>query len=215
MSKYLLLLVLTVSLPGHTVELKFKSWNEACAAAEASVAEGDLIFLDLPDYVWRQVAKSTNSWASHVGVVFRDKHGQWIVAESAVPFSKEDSLCHYLKGSSRYNFEVRRLKSSLTASEVERMRSASASMLFKLYDLGFDFDSDKLFCSKFAYLVYQSIGVEIGQIQTLKQLLEENPNGPVEFWKIWFLGNIPWERRTISPASELRDAKFYTVLRGS
>ncbi|MBB7319210.1 hypothetical protein HEM98_020950, partial [Escherichia coli] len=28
-----------------------------------------------------------------------------------------------------------------------------------------------------------------------------NPNAKLTFWKFWFLGSIPWERKTVTPAS--------------
>jgi hypothetical protein len=37
--------------------------------------EGDLIFLDIPVFLFRQVALATQSWTSHVGVVFKDADG--------------------------------------------------------------------------------------------------------------------------------------------
>ncbi|MGM1265691.1 YebB family permuted papain-like enzyme, partial [Escherichia coli] len=27
------------------------------------------------------------------------------------------------------------------------------------------------------------------------------PNAKLTFWKFWFLGSIPWERKTVTPAS--------------
>ena len=31
--------------------------------------------------------------------------------------------------------------------------------------------------------------------------LNSNPNAKLTFWKFWFLGSIPWERKTVTPAS--------------
>jgi len=84
--------------------------------------------------------------------------------------------------------------------------------LNQYYHLGFDFDSKRQFCSKFVYLTFkEALGVELGKIQTLKELLEENPQASVNFWRCWYLGFIPWERKTITPASQLHDPQLNTV----
>ncbi|MGG8911162.1 hypothetical protein ACQ9AK_07555, partial [Escherichia coli] len=30
---------------------------------------------------------------------------------------------------------------------------------------------------------------------------QHHPNAKLTFWKFWFLGSIPWERKTVTPAS--------------
>lgn len=194
----------------------FSSWSEACAAAEAVVAEGDIVFLDSPSFIFRKVAESTKSWTSHVGVVFKNSKGEWIVSESTIPLSKETELCDFLQHSSDYLFEIKRYQRPLTPAELATMKTTADSMLGILYNLGFNFDSKHLFCSKFVYLVYQSVGIEVGRIQSFRQLLAENPNSSaLNFWKMWFFGFIPWERRTVTPASQLNDPHFQSVLSGA
>lgn len=193
----------------------FETWEQACARAESVVHEGDLVFLDIPNFIFRNVARGSDSWTSHVGIVFRRPNGEWVVAESTIPRSKETPLCQYLKKSSAYKFEIKRLTDGLTQEQVERLRAEAQQLLHRFYGLGFDYDSKRLFCSKFAYLVYRSIDVEIGEIQSLRQVWEKNNAASLGFWRAWFLGNIPWERRTITPASQLNDPKLTTVLKGA
>ncbi|MBN8541905.1 MAG: hypothetical protein J0L82_16050 [Deltaproteobacteria bacterium] len=191
-----------------------RNWDEVCAAVEPNVMEGDLIFLDIPVFLFRQVALATQSWTSHVGIVFKDSDGSWFVAEATIPFSKETPLCDYLRKSSRYKFEIKRLARRLEGAELEKMRTSAFSMLGKTYGLGFNFDSGRTFCSKFAYLIYKSIGIEVGKVQTLRELIEENPQSSTTFWKFWYLWRIPLERRTVTPASQLNDSKLITVVKG-
>lgn len=201
-------------IPAFASEIRFQSWPEACSRAEQAVAEGDLIFLDIPNRLFREVAKSTRSWTSHVGVVVKNPAGQWRVAEGAVPLSQELALCDFLKKSSPYKLEIRRLGRPLGPVEISTMKTTAQSMLGQPYDLGFNFDSRKTFCSKFVYLVYRSVGIEVGKIQSFQDLLAENPQSSLGFWRLWFLGRIPFERRTVTPASQLVDSKFTTVLDG-
>lgn len=194
-------------------DARFSSWDEACQTATTVAQEGDLIFLDVPVTLFRKVAESTGSWTSHVGVVLK-KDGQWVVAESKIPLSTVTPLCSFIKRSSKYLFEIKRLHRALTLEEIGKLHETADQLQGRFYHTGFDFDSKRLFCSKFAYLVYQSIGVEVGHLQTFRELLAERPATSLSFWNFWFFGSIPWDRRTVTPASQLNDPKFLSVLKG-
>ncbi len=94
-----------------------------------------------------------------------------------------------------------------------RLKRAALEREGRWYHLGFDFDSPRQFCSKCVYQVFRdALGIELGAVQTLQQLLEQNPQASVGFWRAWFLGVIPWQRRTVTPASQLVDPQLDTVL---
>jgi hypothetical protein len=60
--------------------------------------------------------------------------------------------------------------------------------------------------------VYKAIGIDVGRVQTFQELFNDNPSAIyLSFWRMWFLGFIPWQRKTITPATRLVDAKFITV----
>ncbi|MDZ8400004.1 hypothetical protein SND00_23815, partial [Escherichia coli] len=48
---------------------------------------------------------------------------------------------------------------------------------------------------------WQHHRIPVGEIETFGELLNSNPNAKLTFWKFWFLGSIPWERKTVTPAS--------------
>ncbi len=171
------------SFPALADAHKFSSWPEACSTAEKVVAEGDIIFLDSPNFLFREVAASTNSWTSHVGIVFKS-NGKWIVSESTIPLSKDSGLCDFLEKSANYRFEIKRLNRSLEPFEIVKMRKTAISLLGEFYTLGFNFDSKKLFCSKLGYLTYKSVNIEVGKIQSFRQLLSEMPTHSLDFWKL-------------------------------
>ena len=180
---------------------------------ETQVAEGDLIFLDIPHLLFRKVAESSKSWTSHVGIILKNKSGEWVASESKIPIARETPLSNYLVRAANSRFEIRRLRTKLNENQVEALRKTARSQIGKIYELGFNFDSSKTYCSKHVYQAYQSIGVNIGNLQTFQQLLNENPaTSSVVFWKFWFFGFVPWTRRTITPASLLNDPQFETVL---
>ena len=185
--------------------------NETTVASV--VTEGDLIFLNVPWLLFRKVAESTKSWTSHVGIVLKDDLGRWVVSESKIPFAREVPLEEFLRRSTQGQFEVRRMRRPLGENEINRLRSAARLNLGRPYGLGFNFDSEKMFCSKHVYQAYQAVGIEVGKVQTFKELLEENPtSSSARFWNTWFFGFIPWMRRTVTPASQLSDPNFATVL---
>ena len=74
--------------------------------------------------------------------------------------------------------------------------------LNKFYHTGFKYESSRQFCSKFVFDIYkEALSIPIGDVETFEELLNSNPNAKLTFWKLWFLGSIPWERKTVTPAS--------------
>lgn len=82
----------------------------------------------------------------------------------------------------------------------------------RLYGLGFDFDSRWMYCSKFVHRIYrEALGLDLGRIQTFRELLDENPGANLNFWRFWYFGRIPWERRTLTPESLYQDEQLFTA----
>jgi hypothetical protein len=181
-----------------------------CEKVADHLQEGDLVFLDMDSVIFEQVAVATQTWTSHVGVAVYDEG--WYVVESALLVSRQTPLCKYLKRTQDERFAIRRLSDGLTPTQLLELKDYLQSQMGIFYDTGFNYDSERLFCSKLVYQAYQVLGIEVGQIKTMRDLLSENPNGSLTFWKWWFLGSIPWERRTITPKDQLIDSDFYTVL---
>lgn len=185
--------------------------QDLCAAVSEKVQEGDLLFLDIDSIVFEKVAEATPTWTSHVGVAVYDN--EWFVAESTLLRSKKTPLCRFLERTQEGRFSVRRLKNPLSTVQMNHLKDYLNSRMDVLYHTGFDYDSSsRLFCSKLVYDAFLSIGIEVGVIKTFRDLLNENPNGSTTFWKWWFFGTIPWERRTVTPKDQLADSDFFTVL---
>ena len=181
----------------------------------ATLQEGDIIFISIDAFLYKQVAKGTGSWSSHVGFAIKEDN-QWMVIESKVPFVCKTPLRKFLSRTCNGEVMVRRLQQPLSSIEIAKLKHSaeklSATLPTTLYHLGFDFDSDRQFCSKFVHLVYKdALGIELGKAQTLEQLLEENPQASVRFWRCWFLGFIPWKRKTLTPASQIEDSQLNTI----
>ncbi len=181
----------------------------------ATLQEGDILFISIDALLYKQVAKGTGSWCSHVGFAIREGN-QWMVVESKVPVVSKTPLRKFLSRTCNGEVMVRRLHTPLRSAQIEQLKQSadklSATLSTSLYHLGFDFDSDRQYCSKFVHLVYKdALGIELGEAKTLEQLLKENPQASVRFWRCWFLGFIPWKRQTLTPASQINDPQLNTI----
>jgi hypothetical protein len=174
--------------------------------------DGDIIFIRIANPFFREVAKTSQSWESHVGIAFRNSDGRWMVGESTIPVAKFTTLERFVKRSEDHRFMVKRLKGGLNAEEALKLREAALKRNGVLYHLGFKYDSSRMYCSKYVYDSYlEATGEKIGELQTFRELLEANPHAPVGFWRLWFLGSIPWDRRCVTTTSEIQSPRLVTV----
>ncbi len=179
------------------------------------LAVGDIVFVRIGVYFFRKVATDTLSWTNHVGIVTSIDGDEPIVSESTVPWSKHTKLSTFLKRSEGGRVTVKRLPQALTLEQQEAIRIAANTRLRKFYDAGFNLQSRKQFCSRFVYEVLsEALGVSLGKVQTLRELLTENPAADMRFWRLWYLGRIPWARETVTPASQLNHEGLVTVFDG-
>ncbi|MEH6577567.1 MAG: YiiX/YebB-like N1pC/P60 family cysteine hydrolase [Amphritea sp.] len=178
----------------------------------ARLQEGDILFISINAFLYKQVAKGTGSWSSHVGFAIKE-NAEWLVVESAVPVVTKTPLRKFLARTCNGELMVRRLKQNITPTDIQSLKDAAQKRMGTLYHLGFKFKSKRQFCSKFVYEVYrEALGIKLGKVQTLEQLLEDNPQASVGFWRCWYLGFIPWQRKTLTPASQIADPSLHTVL---
>jgi hypothetical protein len=169
----------------------------------AALQTGDIVFIRIANFLYRRVADATASWTSHVGMIYRREGDDWLVAESAVPRSRCSPLHRFLGRSEAGRWAVMRLKSPPDADAQRRLQLEAERRMGQWYHFGFDLESRRQFCSKFIFEVYRdALGVNLGTIESFRELLDRNPASPLAFWRMWFLGRIPWERRTITPGSQ-------------
>lgn len=181
------------------------------AQVRSTLQEGDILFISINSFLYKQVARGTGSWCSHVGFVVQEQ-GEWFVMESAVPVVKRSPLRSFLSKTCDDQVAIRRLKSGIRAAQIERLKIEANKRMGTFYHLGFKYDSKRQFCSKFVHECFRDgLGINIGKVETLEVLLEQNPDASVGFWRAWYLGLIPWQRRTLTPASQLADNALETV----
>jgi hypothetical protein len=182
------------------------------AVLASKPAVGDIVFTRIGGPIFANVAATTLSWTSHVGIIVNYSDGDWVVAESGIPFVRKTPLRKFLDRSQDQLFSIRRLRTPPTEDQKRAMLIFADSQLGKVYSLGFDLESRNTFCSKFVHDdVFVCTQQSVGEVETFDHLLHRNPNAPLWFWKAWFFGRIPWDRTTITPASELESPLLLVV----
>ena len=180
---------------------------------QREIQSGDIVFIAIKSPVYRKIAETCASWDSHVGIIFREADGALVAAESRVPLVRYTTLEKFLARSAGGRFALRRLRGGLSAEQAARRREECDRRMGRSYHLGFDFDAPREFCSKRVYGAYRdALGVEVGRLQTFRDLLASNVAAPARFWRAWFLGRIPWRRRTVAPTSQLRSPLLRPVI---
>ena len=174
--------------------------------------EGDIIFISRKHPLYRRFAETSRSWESHVGILLRNSRGTWTVAQSTIPVSNVVPLDRFVGASDNGRFLVRSLRGGLSADAVGRLRAATARRMGVVYDSGFNYDSPRQYCSKFIFDCFrEATGQQVGRVETFGDMFVENPGAPVAFWRAWFLGRIPWERRCVTTTSQLHAPNMVTV----
>ena len=173
---------------------------------------GDIVFTREPYMLLREVARAGGSWMNHVGIVVDTSGAEPIVAESKVPRARLTPLSRFVHRSAAGYVAVLRLRQPMNATQQATLVSAAKTRVGRWYDLGFDLYSSRQFCSK---LVFESLleatGNPVAEPSTFAQLLQNNPAVPLGFWKIWYFGEIPWHRFTLTPAALYHSPALQTV----
>ncbi|MBK9393931.1 MAG: YebB family permuted papain-like enzyme [Uliginosibacterium sp.] len=176
---------------------------------------GDVVFIRVPHLLYRKVADANASWTNHVGIVIDVSGGEAIVAESRVPRAGATTFSKFVARSENGRVAIRRLSRNLNDDERRRIVAAARLRFGQWYDLGFDFNSQRQFCSKFVReVLQQATGESVGAVETFSSLLARHPEADQRFWKWWYLGAIPWQRQTITPASQYESEVLHTVFDG-
>ena len=176
---------------------------------------GDLVFIRVAALPFRKVASATNSWTNHVGIVVATEDAAPVIAESTFPLSKQGSLQRFLARSEGGRVEVSRLNTPLNTEQQQALVKAARARMGIFYDTGFDLHSRGQICSRFVReVLHEANGVQVGQVETFATLVTRNPEADQAFWRLWYFGNIPWQRETITPASIMRSEAVHPVFDG-
>lgn len=189
--------------------------TEPVAALARSLQVGDIVFTRIGAYPFRKVAEATASWTNHVGIVLDVSGKEPLIGESRFPFSGSTTLSRFVARSAGGRVAVMRLPTPLTPAQQIAIVAAAAQRERVFYDTGFDAHSRRQFCSRYVReVLQQGAGVDVGRVETFRQLLANAPAADVGFWRVWYFGSIPWQRQTVTPASVLHTPGLQAVFDG-
>lgn len=189
----------------------FAKTTQSCPLAKVDLKVGDIVFIEATNYVFQRVSVAQGGWMNHVGIVVREK-GELVVAESTIPWVRTASICKFNNKSKDQKFSVKRVYRELMMSEEKGLYLLAKDMKRTIYDTGFNYDSKRMYCSKFVrHLVKEIMGITLGQKQKMTELYKDQDDSELSFWKVWFGGKIPWERITVTPKSLYDDSQLEVV----
>ncbi len=132
-----------------------------------------------------------------------------LIGESTFPFSRTTRLSKFIARSESGRYAVASLKTELSPDQQQAVALAAKRRNGIVYDTGFNLHSKRQFCSRYVREVLaEATGVQVGEVQTFADLLQQQPEVDLSFWKVWYLGNIPWERATVTAASVLQSPQL-------
>ncbi|MGX5107675.1 YebB family permuted papain-like enzyme [Enterobacter cloacae] len=173
---------------------------------------GDIVFTCIGTSLFREISSASRCWSNHVGIIIGHNGRDYIVAESRVPLSCTTTLNRFIDRSVDRRYSVCRLRGNLSDDQKSAIVEQVPSRLGKWYHTGFNYNSSRQFCSKFVFDIYQqALSVSVGKVETFENLLNNNPDAPLKFWRFWFFGAIPWQRETVTPASLWHNPGLYSV----
>ncbi len=177
---------------------------------------GDVVFIRVAAKPFREVAAATDSWTNHVGIVINTAGVEPLIAESTFPLSRTTQLSKFVARSEGGRVAVARLKAPLTRQQQQQIVAAAERRNGVFYDTGFDLHSRRQFCSRYVREVLaEATGIQVGEVVTFAELLTRRPQTDLGFWRVWYFGQIPWQRETVTPASLLRSAELVPVFDGT
>ena len=178
-----------------------------------SLMDGDILFQISTSGQGKAIQLATNSPYSHCGILFRENN-EWMVFEGVQPV-KKTKLSEWIHRGDGQHYVSKRHKdaASLLTKEVkEKMKEEAKKLLGKNYDLTFEWNDDRIYCSELVYKIYQrGAGLSVGTLQKLKDF---NLNSPVVGAKLKerYGKNIPLNETVISPGAIFSDSSLVEIL---
>jgi hypothetical protein len=176
---------------------------------------GDVVFIRIGAYPFRQVAAATASWTNHVGIVVDVSGPEPLIGESRFPLSGTTTLARFIARSEGRRAALARLDAPLTPAQEAAITAAAAARAGVFYDTGFNLHSGRQFCSRYVREVLQeATATAVGEVESFNALLARQPELGLGFWKAWYFGAIPWQRMTVTPASMLTSPELRVYFDG-
>ena len=124
-----------------------------------SFMDGDIIFHTSSTSQSQFIQEATNSKLSHVGIIYI-KDGNPYVFEAVEPV-KITPLDEWINRGENNTYKVYRTITPLSDTDLNNMYEYCVTQKGKHYDMKFQWNDDKIYCSELVWYAYNSIGVEL------------------------------------------------------
>ena len=196
--------------PKHRIE-RVKTDIEVLAK-EKTLKDGDIIFQTSQSAQSKAIQDATHSKYSHCGIIYQEK-SKYYVFEAVQPV-KITPLEHWIARGENGHFVIKRLKNAeqiLTAKMLQKMKHEGEKFKGKKYDIKFEWDDNKIYCSELIWKVYQrSTGIELCKLGKLKDFDFSKPTVK-QILKNRFDNKINLEEPVISPVAIFNSELLITV----
>lgn len=143
-------------------------------AKRPTLQAGDLIFHQSQGAQSKAILEATGSAWSHVGILFEDGSGGWIVAEASAPV-RIVSLQSFINRGKGKDYRIYRAR-DLKSTDITALRAAVDTELGKRYDIYFEWSDDAIYCSELVYKAFdKASGIKLGTIQKFSDLKLDGP----------------------------------------
>lgn len=178
---------------------------------QANWQNGDIIFQVSHSSQCEAIKAATGSQYTHVGIIFQRDY-KWYVLEAVQPV-KFTPLNEWIRHGDNGHYVVKRLKDTRPLNDVSLacMQQEGMMMLGKTYDLTFEWDDDRIYCSELVWKLYHRCAhVQVGQ---LKKLGDFDLRSPIVAKKLRerYGSDIPLDETVIAPSDIFNDTSLVTV----
>lgn len=192
----------------------FFSCKEEIPAAARSAGydpqEGDVFFQSFPHSPLTDTIEGvTESPLSHCGLLHQSAEG-WVILEAVEPV-RETPLAGWVRRGRDGRVQVFRLKAPYRG-KIPGMIAAAQAYLGRPYDIRYQLDDEKIYCSELVYKAFRDAGGgELGRLQKLGEL-NWKPHEP--FIRHLEGGGLPLDREMITPRAVAEAPQLEQVYSG-
>jgi hypothetical protein len=185
------------------------------AIPKGLIKAGDLVFQMSRSGQSAAVALATHSRFTHMGIVEIAQDGNPVVLEAVQPVRRTPLEEWAARGVGGHVW-VRRLRDAatvLTPSALERMHSVGDGFVGRPYDLQFQWEDGRLYCSELAFKVYErGAGIRIGALQRAGDMDLASPAVQAKIKQRFGPGaTFNPDEPVITPQAMFEDSRLVTV----
>lgn len=171
---------------------------------------GDVIFHTSQSRQSGFIQAITDSPLSHVGIIYI-KDGKTMVLEAVNPV-KITPLQSWIKRGSDQKYILMRPRVALTDSDLKKMYTYGLKNLGKPYDMRFEWNDKRMYCSELVYKIYLAAGIELCKPRLFTDYDLSSEQAIKEITKRYGLESLNALETVVSPADLRSSHKLMVVI---